>query len=342
MYRLESLEIVHDPTSLNEEAWGRFVLESDYGNIFQTPEIYKVYLNTEMYKPVFTALLGENEDIRATLLGVRKEEAGSLAKRFSNRVLVLGGPILSKGVDEPSLLEKILQAHNGHVGKTAIFTDLRNVYPSNEHRAHFEKSGYKFIQHATSYVDLSQGTEPIWNGLKSKRRQQIRKAIKTGLTADVATIDDLDNIYDLFEETYERISFPTPPKSLFGSILSELQSKNYARLTTIRAGEELAAVVVNLLYKDLVYAWYCAGTMKYTKRNCNEYAFWSTFEWAAESNFNHFDFGGGGDPAQIDGVRQFKERMGAVTREIGRYECVHNRLKHKVATLGFKIWRALR
>ena len=342
MESLEKLEIVHNPTSLNEETWGRFVLDSEYGNIFQTPEMYKVYLNTELYEPVFTALLDENEDIRATLLGVRKEEAGSLAKRFSKRVLALGGPILSKGVQEPRLLELVLQAHNDHVCKTAMFTDLRNVYPSNEHQAQFEKSGYKFIEHATSYVDLGQGAEAIWNGLKSKRRQQIRKAIKSGLTSDVATMDDLDGIYKLFEETYERISFPTPPKSLFGSILSELQPKDYARLTVIRADEGLAAVVINLLYKDLVYAWYCAGTMKYARLHCNEYAFWSTFEWAAENNFKHFDFGGGGDPAQINGVRTFKERMSAVTREIGRYECVHNRLKHKVATLGFKIWRSIR
>ena len=342
MESLERLEIVHDPTSLNEELWSRFVLENHYGNIFQTPEMYRVYLNTDMYEPVFTALLDEDEGIRATLLGVRKEEAGSLARRFSNRVLTLGGPILSKGVHEPKLLLQILKAHNEHVGKEAIFTDLRNVYSSNEHQAQFKKSGYKFIQHATSYVDLSQGTESIWNGFKSKRRQQIRKAIKSGLTSDVAKMDDLDGIYKLFEETYTRISFPTPPKSLFGSILSELQSKNFARLTLIRAEDELAAVVINLLYKDLVYAWYCAGTMKYTKKHCNEYAFWSTFEWAAENGFNHFDFGGGGDPAQITGVRTFKERMGAVTREIGRYEYVHNKLKHKIATLGFKIWKALR
>ena len=342
MEPLERLEIVHDPTSMNEEAWGKFVLENEYGNIFQTPEMYKVYLNTEQYEPVFTALIDENENIRATLLGVRKEESGSLARRFSNRVLTLGGPILSKGDDEPRLLEMILQAHNEHVSKIAMFTDLRNVYPTNEHLTHFEKSGYKFFEHATSYVDLSQGSEAIWNGLKSKRRQQIRKAKKSGLTSDVATMDDLDGIYRLFEETYERIAFPAPPKSLFASILSELQSKNYARLTAIRSEEGLVAVVINLLYKDLVYAWYCAGTMQFTRLHCNEYAFWSTFEWAANNNFKHFDFGGGGDPAQIDGVRTFKERMGAVTREIGRYECVHNRLKHKVATLGFKIWRAIR
>ncbi|MGY5858013.1 MAG: GNAT family N-acetyltransferase [Candidatus Thorarchaeota archaeon] len=342
MESLERLEIVHDPTTLNEEAWGKFVMDNEKGNIFQTPEMYKVYLNTEQYEPVFTALISENEDILATLLGVRKEESGFLAKRFSNRVLTLGGPILSDKADASSLLGLILQSHNEYVRMSAMFTDLRNVLPFKELQSQFENSGYKFIEHATSCVDLSLGAETLWNGLKSKRRQGIRKAIKSGLSADVATLNDLDGIYKLFEETYERISFPPPPKTLFSSILSILGRKNYARITAIRFEEELVAVVINLLYKDLVYAWYCAGHQPYTRLHCNEYAFWSTFEWAAENAFKLFDFGGGGDPAQIDGVRTFKERMGGVTREIGRYECVHNRLKHMIATQGFKIWRAFR
>ena len=342
MESLRGLGIVHDPIEINERAWSKFVLENKNGNIFQTPEMYKVYLNTEHYEPVFTALIDENEDILSTLLGVRKEESGFLAKRFSNRVLILGGPILSDKVDKSSLLGLILQSHNEYVRKSAMFTDLRNVFPFKEFQFQFEKSGYKYIEHATSCVDLSLGAETLWNGLKSKRRQGIRKAIKSGLSAGVATIDDLDGIYRLFEETYQRISFPAPPKTLFSSILSILQSENYARVTGIRFEEKLVAVVINLLYKDLVYAWYCAGHMPYTRLHCNEYAFWSTFEWAAENNFKLFDFGGGGDPAQIDGVRTFKERMGGVTRQIGRYECVHHRLKHKIATQGFKIWRAFR
>jgi serine/alanine adding enzyme len=342
MKSLERLEIVHEPTSLNEEAWSRFVLENEKGNIFQTPEMYKVYLSTEQYEPVFTALVDENDDLQTILLGVRKEESGFLAKRFSNRVLIVGGPILSNEAHQSSLLQKVMQSHNEYVRKNAMFTDIRNVFPLKEFQSQFEDSGYQYIEHATSCVDLSLGAETLWNSLKSKRRQGIRKAIKSGLTTDVATMDDLDGIYKLFEETYQRISFPTPPKTLFSSILSILQGKNYARVTGIRFGEDLVAVVINLLYKDLVYAWYCAGHKPYVRLNCNEYAFWSTFEWAAENNFKLFDFGGGGDPAQIDGVRTFKERMGGVTRAIGRYECVHHRFKHKIATQGFKIWRAFR
>jgi lipid II:glycine glycyltransferase (peptidoglycan interpeptide bridge formation enzyme) len=342
MVSLERFKIVHDPSNFDEETWCSFVLENKNGNIFQTPEMYKVYLNTKQYEPIFTAIFDENKDILATLLGVRKEESGYLAKKFSKRVLILGGPILSDKADASSILGLILQSHNEYVGTSAIFTDLRNVYPLKELQSQFEKSGYHYIDHATTCVDLSLGVENLWNGLKSKRRQAIRKAIKSGLTTDVATMDDLDDIYTLFEETYQRIPYPTPPKTLFSSILSILQSKKYARVVGIRFGEELVAVVINLLYKDLVYAWYCAGHQPYTRLHCNEYAFWSTFEWAAENNFKLFDFGGGGDPTQFDGVRTFKERMGGVTREIGRYECVHHRLKHMIATQGFKIWRAFR
>lgn len=334
--------MVHEPDKLNEDVWSKFVLENKHGNIFQTPEMYRVYLDTEGYEPVLTAILNKNEDIVAIMLGSLKEETGSFARRFSNRVLVSGGPLISYEVVGGTLLDKILKAHTTYVKKKAIFTEVRNLSPLVELQPYFEAAEYRYIPHASTYLDLSPGTEQLWNSLSSKRRQQIRKAGKKGLKTFVISIDDLDDLYELFEETYQRISFPVPRKSLFKSILSILQSKNLARVIGVRYEEKLVSVLVNLLYKDIIYAWYCAVNMQYTRMHCNEYMFWNAFEWGVENGYKFFDFGGGGAPEEEDGVRVFKERMGGMTRETGRYECIHARLKHKVATLGFKFWRAIR
>lgn len=342
MESLNWFDVVHEPSELNEDAWSRFVLENKRGNIFQTPEMYKVYLNTEGYEPVFTAFLDKNENIIATTLGARKEEAGSIARRFSSRVLVNGGPLLSDEVDDAVIFEEILRAHTNHVKSDAMFTEVRNISASPELQSHFEAAGYRYIPHAGTYLDLTPGIEQLWNNLASKRRQQIRKAIKKGLTTCVVSMEDLDDLHDLFEELSQRIGFPVPRRSLFASIISDLQSKNLARLVGVRHGEKLVAVVVNLTYKDIIYGWYCAGSMEYARFHCNEYAFWNTFEWGVENGFRLFYFGGGGPPEEETGVRVFKERLGGVTRETGRYECVHKPLKYKFANLGFRIWRVIR
>ncbi len=342
MESLSGFTIVHEPTELDQDAWSSFVLANTRGNIFQAPEMYKVYLSTEGYEPVFTAILDKSGDIAATMLGARKEEMGSFVRRFSSRVLVAGGPIVSDEDGRAALHEMILRAHTKHVNGKAMFTEVRNLSPSADLHPFFEAAGYNFIPHASTYLDLTPGIEQLWNNLASKRRQQIRKAMKEGLTACVVSMEDLDDLYALFEETYQRIAFPVPRKSLFESVLSILQSKSLARFVGVKHEEKLVAVVVNLLYKDIIYAWYCAGSMEYARFHCNELAFWSTFEWGAENGFTLFDFGGGGPLEEESGVRVFKERLGGMTRETGKYECVHNHLKHKLATLGFRIWRAIR
>jgi lipid II:glycine glycyltransferase (peptidoglycan interpeptide bridge formation enzyme) len=342
MEGLGGFDVVHDPAELDERAWSKFVLENETGNIFQTPDMHRVYMSTEGHKPVFTAILRGNDEIVATMLGVYKEESGAIARRFSNRVLVAGGPILSDHVDRRALLEKVLRAHTGHVKKSAMFTEVRNLSQSMELRPCFEAAGYRYVPHLTTYVDLESGIESLWNKLPGKKRQGIRKAIKTGLTTCVLAAEDLDDMYMLFEETYHRIAFPVPRKSLFSSILSILQNKGLARVVGVRHEEKLVFVVVNLIYKDVIYAWYCAGSMPYTRFHSNEYGFWTTFEWGVKNGFRLFDFGGGGPPTEEDGIRTFKESLGGLTRETGKYECIHHPLKHKLATQGFRVWRAIR
>jgi lipid II:glycine glycyltransferase (peptidoglycan interpeptide bridge formation enzyme) len=92
----------------------------------------------------------------------------------------------------------------------------------------------------------------------------------------------------------------------------------------------------------VLYGWYAAGSSAFTKFHCNEYGFWSTFEWGVKNGYRVYDFGGGGQPGEQSGIRHFKERLGGATRESGSYECVHQRMKYKVATLGLKVWRASR
>jgi CelD/BcsL family acetyltransferase involved in cellulose biosynthesis len=156
------------------------------------------------------------------------------------------------------------------------------------------------------------------------------------------SLEDSDDLYALLQELYQRIALPIPPKSLFDSVLSILQEKGLARVIGVRDGEKLAAVVVNLCYKDVLIGWYAAGSSAYTRFHCNEYAFWTSFEWGVKNGYKVYDFGGGGQPGEQSGIRSFKEKLGGETRETGSYECVHQRFKHRLATLGLKVWRASR
>ncbi|MGY5858014.1 MAG: hypothetical protein RTU63_01495, partial [Candidatus Thorarchaeota archaeon] len=244
MSSIDELQVIHDPESLDELDWSRFVQENDHGNVFQTPGMYKVYLNTERYEPIFTALLDKNENILALMLGVKISEHGRIAGMFSSRIVVYGGPLVSKQGDRALLLEKILRAHNVEAKKMAIFTELRNLSVRAELKSVGESINYQYEDHLNIHIDLSVGVERLHEGLHKNRRRGLKKAIKTGLEDFEIEIDGLDELYSIVQHTYERIRIPMPPKSLFESIIGILREQGHARVIGVKFEGTLVGVGV--------------------------------------------------------------------------------------------------
>ena len=339
MEPIGQFRVVHNPDELDEQVWGRFVFEN--GNIFQTPEMYKVYLATERYEPVLTAIVRETGQVVALVLGALIEEPGVIAKRFSRRIVVMGVPVISKEGDQEYLLGRVLRDHNEIARKKAIFTEIRPLGPVEQISPQFELAGYNYKGHLNMHIDLTLGKEHLWSCLRAKKRQAIRKAIKSGLTTEVLTLSDLDDLYALIEETYGRARIPPPPKSLFKSAFTLLQSRDLARVVGVKHESKLIAAVLNLLYSDTIYAWFSTVDRRYSRYHGAELAFWSIIEWGAANDFRLFDFGGAGRLGKKYGVREFKRRMGGQRVESGRLVCPHSRLKAMVAWAGFKGWRAI-
>jgi lipid II:glycine glycyltransferase (peptidoglycan interpeptide bridge formation enzyme) len=338
----EILNVVHEPTELDEDAWRNFLLANDEGNIFQTPEMYKVYLATDRYEPVLTAITRETGQIMALTLGFLIEERrGIIARRFSRRIVIMGVPAINNEGNREDLLGRVLSAHNEIARKKAVYTEIRPMNPVEQISPQFGLAGYSYESHLNMLIDLTLGQEDLWSRLRPKKRQAIRKGIKLGLTTEVLTLSDIDELYPLLEKTYERARIPMPPKSLFRSVFTLLPNRNFARVVGVRYQSKLIAAVVSLLYKDTIYAWFSAVDRRYSRQHGVEMAFWSIIEWGAENGFELFDFGGAGRAGKKYGVRDFKKRMGGQQVESGRLVCRHSRLKAMIASTGLKGWRAI-
>jgi lipid II:glycine glycyltransferase (peptidoglycan interpeptide bridge formation enzyme) len=335
----DGLHVTHDPESVNEADWSRFVKDNEHGNIFQTPGMYKVFLETERYEPIFTALLDENGAIKALMLGVKINEPGRLAGMFSSRIIVSGGPLVSNQEDSSVLIEKVLQAHNAIVRKKAIFTEIRNLSVRPELQSVCESINYKYEDHLNIHIDLSVGIEKLREGLHKNRRRGLRKAEKSGLEAIKLEREDVDDLFSIVQQTYERIRVPMPPKSLFDSIIRHLQTADQARMVGIKFEDTLVGVGVYLTYNGVIYLWYNTDNRDYAKHGVSEYVLWAAIEWAEKNGYTVFDFGGAGRRGQEYGVRDFKLSIGGELIELGRLIFVHNRLKAMITKIGYRIWR---
>ena len=331
--------IVHDPHEVNEASWNKFVIENGDGNVFQTPAMYRVFLSTDRYDPIFTAVLDDESNIVAVMLGVRIEEPGLLASRFSSRIIVYGGPLISGESKDPHLIETVLRAHNKEARKKAVFTEIRHL-TKREYMSELSKpAGYHYIDHLNIHIDLTPGMDILWSHLHKNRKRGIRKALKSGLTSVLVSIDDIDELYGIITDTYERIRVPMPSKSLFESVITVLQEQNFARVVGIKLQETLVGIGVFLTFKDVIYLWYNSADRQHSALGVGEYTFWVAIEWAVGNGFKLFDFGGAGRSGHEYGVREFKQSMGGHQVELGRLICTHNKLKSFVAQVGYKVWR---
>jgi lipid II:glycine glycyltransferase (peptidoglycan interpeptide bridge formation enzyme) len=154
-------------------------------------------------------------------------------------------------------------------------------------------------------------------------------------------IDSLDELYSIVQHTYERIRIPMPPKSLFASIITNLQEQGHARVIGVTFEDKLVGVGVYLTYNDVIYLWYNTDNRDYSNLGVSEYVLWSAMEWAEGNGFNVFDFGGAGRRGQEYSVRDFKLTMGGGLVELGRLICVHSRLKAMITKIGYRVWRVI-
>jgi serine/alanine adding enzyme len=341
-HSLNAIRIIHTSNEINEKDWRKFVFENKDGNIFQTPEMYRVFFDTEHYEPVFTALLDENGEIMATLLGALIEEPGRITRRFSRRIVVYGGPIISERGNRDYLLERILRAHDDYAKRRAIFTEIRNLAPRGELRPQFESAGYKYIDHLNILIDLSLGEESVWQGLQRSKKKGIRKAKRSVLIFSCLTASDLDEIFTLLEKTFRRLKHMLPPRSLFDAVFNILERKDLARIFGTRVGNRLVAIQVALTYKDVIYAWYSADIRTHPTVRANDFTVWSTMKWGINQGYKLFDFGGAGRSDKKYGVRDYKLQFGGKLVCYGQFIHIHHPLKYRFALIGFRIWRAFR
>ena len=96
---------------LDYKRWSEYVLTHVNGNIFQSPEMYKVYKDTKKYEPVFLAVINEKEEILGVLLAIIQKEYNGILGNFTARSIIFGGPlILNNNAD---VLELILKGQIG-------------------------------------------------------------------------------------------------------------------------------------------------------------------------------------------------------------------------------------
>jgi serine/alanine adding enzyme len=305
-----------------EIKWDQYVEKHPNGNIFQTPFYFNLFTNNKRFKPIAILLLDIRNDIKGILVANIQYFISPLFSFFSSRCIVIGGPLTDNNNDGFQYL--LLNELNKHVNHKVVYTQFRNVFDTNFFRNVFTECDYRYEDHLNIIVDISLPGEILWKKVHNRRREQITKASKLGLTFKlIENHEDLYNSYCILSSLYKKIKLPLFPYQVFKNAFNNGLSNGYVRFFAACFEDKLIGTMYTLCYKNRIYDFFAGSDNHYLHYFPNCFIPWKIFIWGKENGMTLFDWGGAGKPDVPYGVRDYKEKFGGEYVNYGRYINVH-------------------
>jgi serine/alanine adding enzyme len=326
--------------------WEAFVAGHPDGTVFQSPEMYGLYLGTGKMKPVVVGCADADGRIMGILFGVIIREMNGLAGYFSSRTVIYGGPLIDPGNPfKHKILQHLLEGLIRIVKNRSIFIQFRNFNSQEEAHDVFVKNGFYLRDRLNLIVDTPD-SETARANMSVSRLRQIRKGFASGARLiEPANIEQVKGFYEILHELYQhKVKKPLPSWDFFKKFF-EL-SKN-GKLGIIRLVEYQDKIIGGILSPvtpgKTIYEWYVCGLdQQYKNIYPSVLATWAAIDYAIGHGIPKFDFMGVGIPDREYGVRDFKARFGGEQVNYGRYARINNRFFYGISEAGYNILTLLK
>lgn len=155
-------------------------------------------------------------------------------------------------------------------------------------------------------LPIKRDSEEMWAGLPHKVRTDIRKGIKSGLTAEFGGEERLEDFYGVFTRNMRDLGTPVYGRHFFSSMLKAFPADHF--ICVIRHQGKPVAASFLMGYRDRIEAGWSSSRYDYLAMKPNMFLYWKILCFAAERGYRQFDFG----RSSIDsGTHRFKKQWGS-------------------------------
>lgn len=335
------MKFVTDPNQVGKKKWSDYVRNHPNGNVFQTPEMYEVYLRTPNYNPIFISVFNKTGNIEALLLALIQKERLGIIGTMTARSIILGGPLVSN--NDIEVFKLLIAKYNTIVKRKAVYSQFRNQWDFENFKNAFSNEGFAFKEHLNILIDLKKSKEALWKDVHTKRRNEIRRATKEGTTFAVKeTLHDLKQCYSILKTVYHRAKLPFPKFEFFKNIFLQSNENFGLKQFCAEYDNKIIGCMIVMVFNEVIYDYYAGAYSEYYKKYPNDLVTWEVINWGIENEYSRFDFGGAGKPNVPYGVREYKKKFGGVFVNYGRYEKIHKPLLFLLGKNGLIIWKKIR
>lgn len=166
-------------------------------------------------------------------------------------------------------------------------------------------------------LQLPDTTDELGKSIGSKRRSQIKRPIREGVTHKFGKLELLDDFYEVFCINMRDLGTPVYSKSFFKKILNSLP-ENSLICVVYWQNKPVSAGFLLHHNSQMEIPW--ASTVRYANKiSVNMYLYWQILSYAIEHKFKVFDFGRSTVNA---GTYKFKKQWGAEPEQCYWYHWV--------------------
>ncbi|HWQ82329.1 MAG TPA: GNAT family N-acetyltransferase [Ignavibacteria bacterium] len=330
---------VHKDINAGEEIKS-FIDSQDDISVFQSLYFHELSKRSESTDSIIITCRKSGK-IAGIMLVQIQNYFGKALGMISKRAVITGGPHSAK--NDSGVTDEILREYGKYIRNRVVYTQVRRLYQNHDFTGLFLRNGYVYSDHLNYIIDLSKGEEECWKNLHSKRRNEVRKAIKEGITFSEIHYDkEMDSAYNILKSIYGKARLPLPEGGFFDTAFEIMGRDGVLRIFGGYFEGKLIGVMYILCYKGVMYDWYAGSYPEYLKKCPNDLITWEVIRWGANNGYRTFDFGGAGSPGKEYGVRDFKKKFGGIEINTGRFELVHKPSVMKFSKKGFRLWQIIR
>lgn len=326
---------------LEKEAWEAFVEVHPGGNVFHTPEMFRVFDLAKGHHPEVWTVTLERSRILAMMMPIRVALRGGALSRFTTRSIAYGGLLHENSQEGVEALQWLLHVYIGEADGRSLFTEVRNMTVVPDLLTPLEACGFAYEPHLNYLVNLDRPADEVFARISRRARQLIRAGLREGPVSvrELTNRTELASWYELLRLTYAKARVPLADRSLFEAAFDVLVPAGMAKFLIAEMGAVPIGCSAELLHKTTIYGWYGGFDRRFGKYRPNELLTWHILDWGARNGYRTYDFGGAGRPDQPYGVRDFKAKFGGELIEPGRFSFVHAPNRLKMSTLGYRMSR---
>jgi FemAB-related protein (PEP-CTERM system-associated) len=171
---------------------------------------------------------------------------------------------------------------------------------------------------------LAAHPDTMWQRFNAKLRNQIRKAMKSGLTATWSGREGLVDFYEVFAANMRDLGSPVHSRQFFAAIFDEFAES--AQLMLVRKGQHTIGGAVCLSFRGTLLVPWASSDRAYFSLCPNNLLYWEMIRWGCEQGYRRFDFG---RSSPQSGTYYFKKQWGTVEEPL-HWQCLSRKPGHAV------------